>query len=82
MSDVLDFKKRPLKNIKTSRSTTKEAKSSNLLNIKLQLMANLTDMIYIADEEYKDLTKGATMKCTAPNTGNVYIVSITRIETK
>lgn len=77
--NVIKFK--PRKPVGKQSSTTKEAKSVNLLNIKLQLMANLTDMLYVAEEEYKDLSKGVSMTCTAPDTGNVYVVSIKRIET-
>ena len=73
--NVIKFKQ------KTTSSSTKEAKKSNVLNIKMRLMANLTDLLHEADEEYHDLTKGALMTCTSHRTGNVYEITIKRVKT-
>ena len=77
MSNVVSFKKRHP--TKKQSSTTEEAKAQNALTLKLTLMANLSDLLHVAEEETKDLTKGFTLRTTAPNTGNNYIITITRV---
>ena len=77
MSNVVSFKKKNPR--KKKSSTNEEVKAENLLALKLELMANLSDLLHTADEETKDLTKGFTFRAQAPNTSNNYIITITRV---